>query len=280
MLVLTLIIVMPVLALIIWREVLSPSTKSKVKGWHWLMVIAVMLFSGWYAIKRDEADDAIKAFEAAKNYTVNGVKNPYGIEELLYMGDVIRLYVDAGEKDQEESICQVRIYHLSQEQFNRQQLDYLNKIDSIEDEYNKKKAKEYSEGEYMWVDIMSKDKWIKWPYIDRNDYYNVIKYKDEADALFNRVDTCLNGLNDSRQDLNLEKKYPLFISPRGVLKNVVRQNSKNSTFAKINMLCHGAAFINIEQSLYLMMKFEWDTCRKRALELNDLRNNFNNNQHW
>jgi hypothetical protein len=42
-------------------------------------------------------------------------------------------------------------------------------------------------------------------------------------------------------------------------------------------MCHGAVFINMEEKLYLTMTFEWDACRKRALELNELRNGINSN---
>ncbi|MBH1972307.1 hypothetical protein FK216_15315 [Moraxellaceae bacterium AER2_44_116] len=101
LLIVTSIIITPVLAFIIWRDVLSLNTKSKIRSGHWFLIVALALFLGWYSIKRYEANGLINAFEYEKSSTVNGLKNPLGLEKIksFHSVNLTRDYGEAEERD-------------------------------------------------------------------------------------------------------------------------------------------------------------------------------------
>ncbi len=103
-----------VLLVLIWKKLLSTEFKSKIRWWHWLVLIGLLFFLGWVKLASWQFSDAFKSIQDDRTLVINGVSNPLGITKLrnLYR---LELAKDHGETEKGRFIGLAVVYAVDKE---------------------------------------------------------------------------------------------------------------------------------------------------------------------
>lgn len=188
-------------AFFIWRFVAYKVYKVGIKPKHWLIFIISFIAFGWYSIKYWQAIPAIKAFEAAKNYTVGGIKNPFGIDKLLYSAEIRTKHDGWGEdrgQHQDFMNCRVNVFRISDEiveKIKKSNGEYLNNISRVALSEQIEIKKEFSKSDLdealIFYEKIKYLDWRPWSYLKYNLYKNNMT-KQYVEKTYYITDKCFN----------------------------------------------------------------------------------------